>query len=471
MRTFIISIVLVVAMSGQAPPISLHKPGASVKSGIDTVIELVQGGMSEFLVIKILRGQDVAYTLSPADVLKLQKAGVTENIISVMIDPKAAVTQPLASSPAPPSAGATSVPSVTAAAKDPSPGSTNSTATAQPADLAPVTPFPPNLQIGPAARKRRLVVDAFGYGAVKSWVQAWFNTDANIGEGIRAMLTSQLQDSKDISLLERGRLDVITNERQLGNTNVIDQSTKARSGRILGADCILVGDVTIFGRDDKTKKKGGLLGGLAFIPHAGIVGGLAGVQLLDKNEKAVVGIAFRIVDAETSEVIWAGQARGESSRSSKDVNGLGGVLGGVGGAAAGFANSMDSTNFQKTIIGEATGNAVKDIARQLEERISQIPAKARNIIGRVANTTPSGTYLALGAIDGVLVGDRFEIRRIDNEVLDPQTKEPIDVEAVKVGELVVSEVHDHAAIGNYGGQQLSAVQLTGRGYQARLVSK
>ena len=101
MKKFIIPMVLVTAMLGQTP--SAHKQPAPGKPTIDVVIDLVQGGMSESLVIKTLRSQDKTYGLSPADVLRLQKAGVTENIIAVMMDPKVAVVTPAvaASTPAP----------------------------------------------------------------------------------------------------------------------------------------------------------------------------------------------------------------------------------------------------------------------------------------------------------------------------------------------------------------------------------
>ena len=49
---------------------------------------------------------------------------------------------------------------------------------------------------------------------------------------------------------------------------------------------------------------------------------------MNKEEKAVVGINLRLVDAETGEVIETAEARGESSRKSKDYAGVLGVKGG-----------------------------------------------------------------------------------------------------------------------------------------------
>jgi hypothetical protein len=131
---------------------------------------------------------------------------------------------------------------------------------------------------------------------------------------------------------------------------------------------------------------------------------------------------------------------------------------------------MTSSNFQQTIIGEATSNAVTKVVEYLESRVPKLPAKPRGIEGRVAVVGAGTATLTVGSNDGVLRGDRFEIFRINGEIRDPATKEVIDVEAVKVGELVVDTVRDRTASGAYGGQPLSSafVAQAGRGYAARL---
>jgi len=192
------------------------------------------------------------------------------------------------------------------------------------------------------------------------------------------------------------------------------------------------------------------------------------VATMNKEEKAVVGINLRLVDAETGEVIETAEARGESSRSSKDYAGILGVR----GAAVGGASNMTSSNFQQTIIGEATSNAVTNILEYLEAKIPQLPAKARQIEGRVAGVTSGGAILTVGSQDGVMRGDRFEILKINGEIKDPTTKEVIDIDAVKIGELVADTVRDKTVTGAYGGQPLSASFATGpNGYAARLIAK
>jgi hypothetical protein len=89
--------------------------------------------------------------------------------------------------------------------------------------------------------------------------------------------------------------------------------------------------------------------------------------------------------------------------------------------------------------------------------------------GRVAQVTGNSLILAIGANDGVQVGDRFEILQIVGEVIDPVTKQVLDVQAVKVGEFVVDNVREKIATGAYSGQALSATHQ--KGYTARLIAQ
>ncbi|HLJ86919.1 MAG TPA: CsgG/HfaB family protein [Candidatus Angelobacter sp.] len=458
---------------GSAPA---HKAAAPAKSGIDNVIELVKNGASESLVIKTLQKEGTAYKLSTGDLVRLQKAGVSENIINVMMDPKASVT-----ASAPPSAPSDQqkgkeTPQATAS-QTPAPAQT--TANASAGD----TPYPPDLNLPPVTQKRRVIVARFSYGAIKDTMQNFYanyyasqgmavpatvqQTD-DIGIGIRAMLMDRLRQSNVISVLDRDA--AIDSELQRGPSSKTDQASKPRMGRTLGADCVVTGDIITFGRDDKQNHNSaaaGILG--AWTKSLGA--GFSTFGLTKKEEKAVVALAFRIVDTETSEAILSENARGESKRKSKNLD-LGGLGIGGGGAAGGiFQNGQTSSGFEKTILGEATADAVDKIVQKLEVEIPKLPPKKRSIESRVAVIKTDGATLAVGSNAGVQMGDRFEILQITDVVRDPQTQEEIDVQTVKVGEMVVSEVREKTATGNYGGHPLAQAQITGKGYLARLAAK
>jgi curli biogenesis system outer membrane secretion channel CsgG len=426
------------------PAAATQKPAAprpaAAASGVDTVLALVKAGLPEAAVIAALQAEGRTYKLAPADLLKLTQAGVSANIISAMTAGGGAAAAPAAAS-------AASAPAAAAGG---------------------VTPFPPDLaDVAGTAQKRRMAVSPFDYSTVMSWVQYWFNQPYNIGDGIRAMLTTRMAQSNTITLLEREKIQEVMKEQDFAASNRVRQGTGAKIGQISGADVNLYGDIVIFGRDDTTKRKsaGAVVGRLFGSAVGGAVTGFS------KEEKAVVGITLRLVDTETGEVIETAEARGESSRTSKDFSG---VLGGAGagvGAVAGGSSGMTSSNFQNTIIGEATSNAVTKVVEFLEGRVPKLPAKPRSVEGRVAVIGAGQITLALGSNDGVLRGDRFEILQINGEIRDPATKEVIDVDAVKIGEFVADTIRERTASGAYGGQPLSNAIMTasGRGYAARLM--
>ena len=156
-----------------------------------------------------------------------------------------------------------------------------------------------------------------------------------------------------------------------------------------------------------------------------------------KDSKAVVGVTLRLVDTATGEVLAKEPVRGESPT-----------------------------------VNDATLDAVTKIAAFLERRVATLPARPRQIEGRVADITSAGVVLALGASDGVLPGDRFEILKINGEIRDPATREVLDIDAVKVGEFVADTVRNRTAYGRYGGQAMWPSYATiGRGYAARLMPK
>lgn len=421
---------------------------AAASSEIDGVIQMLKSGASEDLVVKTLQMAGKSYKLAPADMLKLLQAKVPERVIQTMLDPKAAPAAAPAPAPAPVAAAAPAAKVAPVAA-----GPVAIT------DRMPDTPHPPAVEKQAAGpKKRRLAVTAFDYSAVKNWVTFWFQNDVNIGQGIRAMMTVRMAKLGTITLLEREKVDNLIKEQDMGAGNRVAQGTKARIGKIKGADAILFGDIVIFGRDD-VKKKTGFLGTLG----RQAAGGWAQIN---KEEKAVVGINFRIVDAETGEVIETGESRGESSRKSKNW----GAVIGTNKGGGGVGSDMMSSNFEETIIGEATSDAVNKLIAQLNERIPKLPEKDLGIEGRVASVQPNNTvYLTVGTNDGVEVGDRFEVLQINGEVKDPQTGDVLDIQFEKVGEFVATQVRDRTTIGNYGGQGLSPTYagMAGKGYAAR----
>ena len=413
----------------QAPPAAAPKPApaktaaakpAAAPSPVDSVIQSVKAGLSENLIIKTLQRENKPANLTTADLVKLKNAGVSENIINTMLDPTSA--------PAPAAAAA---PAAAPAPPPPAP---------EPAPVAVSAPPPgPPTAAQLQAQKKRVIVDEFDYSTVKTQVQAVFNTQQDIGKGIRAMLTKRIADANNLVVVERAKIQNIMKEQDFNASNRVKQGSGARVGQISGADAQLSGDIVVFGRDDKKRsvKGGGLFGS--------VIGGIAA----SKNEdKAVVVIDYRLIDAETSEIIATGEARGESVRKG---NALGAIGGALGKGVAGVQVDMTSSNFAETIIGEATQDCVNKLADILKEQTANMKKTVRAVETSVADVSGNTLVIAAGGNDGVNVGEIFEIHRVDREVKDPTTKEVLDRITTKVGEMTITSVRDKIATGTYVG--------------------
>jgi curli biogenesis system outer membrane secretion channel CsgG len=413
---------------GQTPPATApaaapkHAAASKAASPVDSVIQLVKAGMSDDLIIKSLKKTNKSVDLSPAEMVKLKQAGVSDNVIGVLLDPT--------SVPAP-AAVAAAPPPPPPAAPDPAPAPA-------PAPVASALAPVPTAAIS-QADKKRVIVDEFDYSTVKSSVQAVFNTQADIGKGIRAMLVKRMGDANKVVVVERAKVDQLMAEQDRNASNRVKQGSGARVGRISGADAVLAGDIVVFGRDDKKTNIGG--GGFARGPFAGI-------HIKNEEDKAVVVIDYRLVDAETSEVIATGEARGESIRKSKGFGGMGGSWGGGGGGGI----DMTSSNFGATIIGEATQDCVNKLGEILSQQATTMRKAVREVETRVADVSGSSMVIAAGANDGVNVGETFDILKVLREVRDPQTKELLDTVTEQAGVLTITSVRDKIATGSYVGK-------------------
>lgn len=418
----LLSIALVSAQSAYsqaAKPAATHAAAPKAASPVDSVIQLVKSGMSENLIVKTLQRQNKPMDLSPADLVKLKNAGVSENVIGVMMDPSSA---PAAAAPTPPPAAA------------PAPAPAPAAYPAQP----PVPSVPMSAAVA-NAMKKRVIVDEFDYSTVMTSVAAVFGTNQNIGKGIRAMLTNRLGQQQKVVIVERAKINSLMAEQDRNASNRVKQGSGAKIGRISGADALLAGDITIFGRDDKKKhvSGGGLFGA-----------GVGAIAASRSTDKAVVAIDYRVIDAETSEILATGEARGESVRKGTALGALGGAFG-KGFAGAEF--DMTSSNFAQTIIGEATQDCVNKLADILDTQVAGMKKEARAVEATVADVSGNSIVITAGTNDGVNTGDVFEVLRSVREVKDPTTHEVLDRITEKTGELTIVSVRDKISTGAYSG--------------------
>lgn len=290
-----------------------------------------------------------------------------------------------------------------------------------------------------AQQKKRVAVLNFDYATVQSGVSAIFGTNQDIGSGIADLLVDKLVASGTYSVIERKALDKILAEQNFSNSDRADSNTAAKIARILGVDAIIIGSITQFGRDDKKTNIGGL----------GAAAGRFGIGGVQRSKAtAVVGITARMIHTDTAEILASASGKGESSRSGAGLLGAGG---GAGTIAAG-ALDMRASNFANTVLGEATGAAVADVAAQLNAKSGALPTRSVAISGLVADASPDGTVIInVGSRGGLKVGDRLEVRRKLREVRDPASGKVIRSVEDKLGDMVITEVDEQSAVGKFTG--------------------
>jgi curli biogenesis system outer membrane secretion channel CsgG len=391
------------AQTAQAPASPAAAANASTQ--VDDVIKLFKAGMSQDLIIASLRKNAGPTDLSPGDLVKLKEVGVPEAIMRVMMDPRSPLPSPVAAPVATSVVTSAAAPVVTPANR----------AAANPIGAATV----------PNALKKRVVVYSFD-----------FKPNQQVGDAIRSMLQERLTQRGEVVVVEREAIDAIEKELKRNADGSVQQGTGAQVGRFSGVDAVLTGDIIVFGRDDKKHTSGGQV-------VSGFCQSCGAFSRTKTEEKAVVAIDYRFIDAATSEVVAVGEARGESKRTSKSW--------GAPADSNGIGAEMAKSNFADTIIGEATMDCVNKLAELFMKQVQGMKVKRPDLEAYVAEISDSGMVITAGSNDNVVVGDVFEILRISGLVRDPNTKEVLDRTVAKVGECTISEVREKVATGTYAG--------------------
>src|SRR5271170_2165609 len=296
-----------------------------------------------------------------------------------------------------------------------------------------------------APQRHRVAVLDFGYATVMTSSQAIFGTNVDIGKGIADILIDKMLAEGTYRVIERNAIDKILHEQDFSNSNRADPSTAAKIGHILGVDAVITGDITQFGRDDQNKNVGGMLG------KWGSGYGLGGVGT--SKAKAVVAVTARMIDTSTGEILASASGKGESTRSGTMLGGGGAGTGGFGGGGGG----MTSSNFAATIIGEATTQAVTELAKNLNADSAKLPTIAAPVAptvtvnGLIADASSNDIIINVGTAGGVKVGDKLAVTRVVRVVKDPATGKPLRSIEDSVGQLTITSVDASSAVGTFSG--------------------
>ena len=282
-------------------------------------------------------------------------------------------------------------------------------------------------------RKKRVAVFDFDYGAVRSYAAGLFGTDIDVGRGIADLLVKELVRDGTYSVIERKALDKILAEQNFSTSDRANPASAAQIGKLLGVDAIVVGSITQFGGETKQQKVGG--GG-------GTWGGFGLGGVSHKESKAIVTVDARIVDIDTAEILAVADGKGESKRTGTSLLGGGAGRGGWGVGGVDFSSS----NFQETILGEATKAAVTQMSTQIISSNEKLRVRQIIVEALIADVSGDTVVLNVGAKSGIKVGDQLSVERVTREIRDPATGNVLRRMTEKLGVIEVTDVDDISAV-------------------------
>lgn len=162
----------------------------------------------------------------------------------------------------------------------------------------------------------------------------------------------EMQRSGRFEVIERQELQAILDEHSLNMTGLVDPSTAAQVGQLLGADFVAIGSITSL-----TTKESGVTG--AGIGSGG--GGVVGGQVHTVSAK----VMLRVVDVKTGRIVLYGRGKGHSDSSNWTVGGVGHGLVGVVTIGTVTVSSEQATNAVEQAAADAI-NGKDGILAQLD---------------------------------------------------------------------------------------------------------
>ena len=195
------------------------------------------------------------------------------------------------------------------------------------------------------------------------------------------ILSSKLASSGKFILLERDDLDILVNEAGTEMNKI-------------GADYIILGSITEFGRKTEGEQK---------------------MFSSTKTQTVEAGVSIRLVETATGLIIYSDEAKGFAETSSKQTMGLGGTAG-----------------YDATLSDKAISSALSQLVENIINKCMDKPWRSYVL------SVEDGTYIISGgASQGLAAGDKFNVYLKGKTVKNPQTGLNVELPGRKVGEITV----------------------------------
>jgi len=237
--------------------------------------------------------------------------------------------------------------------------------------------------------------------------------------GIESIVIDSLAQTNRFRLVERTELGSVLGEQDLAASGRVAAPSAAQTGNILGAEFLV--QVVITDYESNTSGKDGGVGGL--LRKVPLVGGVKAGSSTGR-----VGLNIRLIDAETSEIVFTKQIESVLKETNFGVSAFGYNSDAVMG---GFFSS-----YSKTPIGQAVIAGINQAVFELIKQVGSRPAE-----GSVIKADSAQVYVNLGD-DSVSVGERLQILKKGEELIDPDTGISLGGTTTVIGEIEVSQVQE-----------------------------
>lgn len=221
------------------------------------------------------------------------------------------------------------------------------------------------------------------------------------------ILSAKLAASEKFILLERDDLEVLLSENA--------------AMKKLGADYIIVGSITEFGRKVQGQKK---------------------VFSSTKTQTVEAGVSIRLVDTQTGMIIYSDEARGFAETTSKKTLGNGGYAG-----------------YDATLADKAISAALSQLVENIINKCMDKPWRSYIL------SVDDGAYIISGGpSQGIKAGDSFNVYKKGKTVKNPQTGLEVELPGQKLGTVTILSFfgdlpESEISVCSYSGADINALAL------------
>ena len=241
---------------------------------------------------------------------------------------------------------------------------------------------------------------------------------------VEALVINAVNQTGRFRLVERQMLNEVFKEQDLGDSGRFAKPSAAKIGNVLGAQYMMKVVVTDYEEDVSTKRDAGAVGILSKAV------GLGAVNVTKKESR--VGMSFRLIDAETSELLFTKQIETYISESNRVFGG------GIGGGGVGAIGVF--TRYLKTPLGQAIIAGINKGVYELVKQIGSLPAS-----GRVIKAEGDKVWLNMGK-DVVTTGDVLKVKSKGEELIDPDTGISLGSDDTEIGTIRVHQAQEKYSI-------------------------